>query len=192
MFQRKRDDTLVSTIERDYGIDLHARSDMKLGTLLTERGFESLSQLLKAYHGRLTTHACRRRVFISFHKEDQGLKAGLTLMSFNPNVEVSFYDVSLKERIRSENLTYVRARLRQLINACSVVLCLVGNGTGWRDWVEWELATAVQLGKGLCGVRLTGTYGRFPEQLGTTGALTVDWEPTEIVRAIECAAARRS
>jgi hypothetical protein len=192
MFQRRRDDTQVKTIEREYGVDLRARGDMKLATLLEERGFESLTQFLKAYHGRLTAHARRRRIFISFHKEDQGQRAGLTLMSWNRNVDISFYDVSLKERIKSENLTYVRSKLRDLIGGCSVVVCLVGNGTAWREWVDWELSTAVRLGKGICGVRLKGTYGRFPAQLTRIGALTVEWEPQEIVRAIECAAARRS
>jgi hypothetical protein len=54
MFRTTRDDTRIKTIEARYGIDLHARGDAKLGNLLEQRGFESLTQLVKAYRGELT------------------------------------------------------------------------------------------------------------------------------------------
>jgi hypothetical protein len=46
-FQKKRSDTKVGTIEKTYGKDFGVRSDKKLGTYLKEKGFNSLSQLLK-------------------------------------------------------------------------------------------------------------------------------------------------
>jgi hypothetical protein len=45
--REKRSDTLVRTIERKYNVDLQARSDMKLGNLLKEKGLPSLSKLIK-------------------------------------------------------------------------------------------------------------------------------------------------
>jgi len=42
----KRDDTLVRTIEKKYGRDFGVRGDMELGTLLEERGYKSLNDLL--------------------------------------------------------------------------------------------------------------------------------------------------
>lgn len=114
MFRQKRDDTLVSNIEKMYGIDLRARGDMQLGNLLGERGFKSLSQFLDAYRGRLSTHARTRRVFISFHKEDRGQVAGFRLMAHNPNVDIDFYDGSLKERIDSESRSYVKRVVKDM------------------------------------------------------------------------------
>lgn len=46
-FRKKRSDTRVGTIEKRYGKDLGVRSDKKLGTYLKERGYRSLSELLK-------------------------------------------------------------------------------------------------------------------------------------------------
>ena len=192
MFRQKRDDTLVSSIEKAYGIDLCARGDMHLGGLLRERGFASLSQLLDAYRGRLSTHARTRRLFISFHKEDRQKVAGFRLMAHNPNVDIDFYDGSLKERIDSESRSYVKRVIKEMINRCSVVVCLIGNGTAWREWVDWELATALELRKGLCGVRIKETFGRAPDPLRRLGVPVAEWIPQEIIRAIECAAARRS
>ena len=44
---KKRGDTLVGTIEKQYGVDLGHRSDKKLATVLKETGAPSLSKLLK-------------------------------------------------------------------------------------------------------------------------------------------------
>ncbi len=192
MFRRKRDDTMVGTIEQKYGIQLNARSDMLLGNLLEERGFESLSQLLQAYHGRLTYHAKRRRVFLSFHAEDKKQVSGFRLMLKNPNIDMDFYDQGLQEPVNSEQGTYIKKVIRHKIRASSVILCLIGNGTAWRDWVDWELKTAISLGKGVCGARLKQSYGRTPPILKEIGAPIARWDVHEIITTIECAAARRS
>src|SRR5580700_6775696 len=170
MFRSTRDDTLIRTIEARYGIDLHARGDTKLGNLLAGRGFDCLTQLLKAYRGELTYHACKRRVYLSFHVEDLAQVRGFRLMARAPNLEIDFYDGSLREVINSTRGSYIKQQIRSIIQRTSVVVCLIGNGTAWRDWVDWELETAVELGKGVCGVRLKGSVGRTPEVLGRMGA----------------------
>lgn len=48
----KRDDTLVTTIEKKYDRDFGVRSDMHLGTLLEQTGKDSLHDLLKSKLGR--------------------------------------------------------------------------------------------------------------------------------------------
>lgn len=192
MFRKKRDDTTVGSIERQYGINLNARTDMLLGNLLRERGFESFSQLLKAYRGGLYEHAKRRRVFLSFHAEDKQQIQGFRLMIGNPRVSLDIYDEGLQEAINSERSPYVKQRIRPKIEAASVLLCLIGNGTAWRDWVDWELNTALEMRKGICGVRLKGSRGRTPPLLKEIGAPIAQWDVQQIIAAIECAAARRS
>lgn len=46
-FRQKRKDTQMGTIEQMYGKDFGVRSDKKLGSYLKERGYDSLSKLLK-------------------------------------------------------------------------------------------------------------------------------------------------
>lgn len=46
-FHARRSDTQIGTIEKQYNIDLGVRSDMKLGNFLEEKGYPSLSKLLK-------------------------------------------------------------------------------------------------------------------------------------------------
>jgi hypothetical protein len=109
MFRSTRDDTLIKTVEARYGIDLHARADAKLGNLLEKRGFESLTQLLKAYRGDLTYHACKRRIYLSFHVEDLPRVRGFRLMARAPNLEIDFHDGSLREVIDSTRGSYIKA-----------------------------------------------------------------------------------
>src|SRR5262245_13027317 len=98
-FRTKRSDTKVASIKATYGINLNARGDMLLGNLLEERGFENLSQLLAAYRGRLNYHPRKRRLFLSFHAEDRPRVQGFRLMSMNQNVDLDFYDGSLRVAI---------------------------------------------------------------------------------------------
>src|SRR5260370_26727468 len=165
MFRSTRDDTLIKTVEDRYGIDLHARGDAKLGNLLEKRGFESLTQLLKAYRGGLTYHASKRRIYLSFHVEDLAQVRGFRLMSRAPNLEIDFYDGSLREVINSTRGSYIKQQIRSIIQRTSVVVCLIGNGTAGREWVDWELRTAFELGKGICGIRLKDSRGITPESI---------------------------
>ena len=47
-FRRKRGDTKMGTIEKIYGKDFGVRSDKKLRKYLKEKGYSSLSELLKS------------------------------------------------------------------------------------------------------------------------------------------------
>jgi hypothetical protein len=183
---------MIGTIEREYKIHLNARSDMLLDNLLHERGFESFSQLLDAYFGRATEHAKKRRVFLSFHAEDMQQVQGFRLMGLNKSVGVDFYDKSLDEAVDSENSTYIKKVLSEKIWASQIVVCLIGNGTAWRDWVDWELRKAQEFHRGICGVRLKESRGRRPPFLDQIGAPVARWDMNEIVSAIEEAAAKRS
>lgn len=192
LFRQKRGDTRVDSIEAQYNVDLNARGDALLGNLLDDRGFESLSQLLTAYRGRATSLARRRRLFLSFHAEDRQQVQGFRLMAHNPSLNFDFLDASIRAPVDSDDAAYVRQVIRGKIEHASIVLCLIGDGTAWRDWVDWELTTGRELGKGLCGVRLKGSRGRTPDLLAALGSPIARWDLDEIVAAIECAAARRS
>ena len=46
LLRDKRDDTHIGTIEKQYGVDLDARSDMHLGNYLEEHKIKSLNDLI--------------------------------------------------------------------------------------------------------------------------------------------------
>lgn len=192
MIRRKNSNTKVENVEKAYDIDLNSRGDMKLGNLLRKRGFDSQSQLVKAARGQLKEPARQRRLFLSFHYEDRNQVNGFRLLAYNENSPIDFYDGSVRSAVNSDQSGYLRRVIQEKIKKCSVVVCLIGDGTAWRDWVDWELDTALRLGKGICGVRLKESRGKAPDILVQIGAPIASWNPEAIVAAIECAAARRS
>jgi hypothetical protein len=46
--RQKRGDTLVGTMEEQYGVDFHCRSDMRLNTLRREVGLTGIRELVGA------------------------------------------------------------------------------------------------------------------------------------------------
>jgi len=46
-FRKKRSDTKIGTIEKKYGKDFGVRSDKKLGSYLKQKGYSSLSEILR-------------------------------------------------------------------------------------------------------------------------------------------------
>src|SRR5262249_21318303 len=102
-------------------------------------------------------------------------------------------DGSLRETINSERGSYIKQQIRAIIQRTSVLVCLIGNGTAWRDWVDWELETAFSLGKGICGIRLKDSGGQAPQLLRRIGAPIARWgDVGGFISVIEAAAARRS
>jgi hypothetical protein len=192
MFRQLRGDTRVDTVEARYHINLNSRGDALIGNLLADRGFDSLTQLLTAYRGGATDFSRRRRLFLCFHAEDRPQIQGFRLMAKNPNLDFDFVDDSVRAPINSENATYVKQVIREKIRRASILVCLIGNGTAWRDWVDWEIRTSQEMGKGICGVRLKESRGRVPALLREIDAPVAKWNLDEIVAAIECAAAKRS
>jgi len=190
MIRKKRIDTKVGSVEVKYGIDLNARSDMLLGNLLRKRGFESQSQLLKAARGKQSAHQRRRRVFFSFHAEDYAQVQGLRLLAHSPHNNLDFRCKNFFTPIQSDRESVIKKHIERFLKRAEVLVCIVGNGTGWRDWVDWEINKAKEMGIGICAIRLENTRGRFPESL--YGAIVSGASPSSIIAAIEHAAARRS
>jgi hypothetical protein len=44
---KKRGDTRIGTVEKEYNVDLGVRSDMRLDNFLEQKGYDSLKQALR-------------------------------------------------------------------------------------------------------------------------------------------------
>ena len=77
-------------------------------------------------------------------------------MARAPNLDIEFYDGSLRDIINM-NGSDIKRQIRSIIQRASIIVCLIGNGTAWREWVEWEAENSHDLHKGLCGIRLKDT-----------------------------------
>jgi hypothetical protein len=192
MFRLKRSDALVSSVEATYNLSFNVRSDARIGNLLSTRGFDSVTQLVKAARGGLTQHARPRNVFLSFHRDDLAQVTGFRLMMQNRHIRLSISDEENRWPVSSIQASYIKRALKQRIESVDVLICMIGNGTAWREWVDWEIQTALFARKGICGIRLKNSRGRVPPLLKTIGAPIASWNVSSMTAAIECAAALRT
>ena len=93
--------------------------------------------------------------------EDKKKVDGLRLAAWNPNVELEFYDESVRIAYKSENAAYIRSRIREKITRSSVAIGLLGHNTHRSEWVDWELKTAREMGKKIVLMGLPNGPGRL-------------------------------
>jgi hypothetical protein len=121
----------------------------------------------------------RKTVFISFdYDNDAHYKNMLLAWDKNKEFDFELYNGSLKEAINSQNATYIKTKIRPLINKASHLLCIVGKQSASSDWINWEIQTAVDAKKKLIGVKIE-KVNESPQPLlknGATWALSFNFE----------------
>ncbi len=130
-----------------------------------------------------------RRIFLSFDSDDLNLVNLFRGQAANPNLEIDFYDGSLKDGIDSQNADYIKSKIRPKIQNASVTVCLLGSNTHTSKWVDWELIVSQDAGNGIVGVRLHSSASDIPpSRLSRLNGIIVNWNQEQINNAIEKAA----
>lgn len=77
-----------------------------------------------------------RNFFVSYH-HDNDQKYVKALRKFKQGMKVA--DYSLKEDISEYTDDEIYTIIRNKMRACSVTIVLIGERTGHRKWIDWEL-----------------------------------------------------
>jgi hypothetical protein len=129
----------------------------------------------------------RRQVFTSFEYSDLMYATLPEAWSANENDDFGFYRERLRVAVSSRDADYIKSRLRPKIRRAIVLLCLIGDKTAQSSWVNWEIATAKEEGKGLVGVLIKPGLPR-PREIRNARAVFVPYRKAKIQRAIDWAA----
>lgn len=130
-----------------------------------------------------------RRIFISFQHDDINQAKGFNLLRWNPNVPVEFVGRHLLSPVDSTNKEYIQAKIREMLEGASVAVVLIGQRTAESDWVDYEIRTAAERGKGVLGIRLKGAENaEIPPALKEVNAKVISWNPDDFADEIERAA----
>ncbi len=135
------------------------------------------------------------KVFVSFDFEhDRQYKYTLNMWDGNDNIDFRFDDKSSSE-INSWNIDRIKAALTMKIKEADAVLVIVGRYAnsyhkdaaliGKRNWQNWEIAKAKELGKKLIGVKLDSSYSSPDELLGSGASWAYSFTKDSIVRALK-------
>lgn len=121
----------------------------------------------------------KKKVCISFdYENDRHYKSLLAAWDANSNFEFSFNDRTPAE-INSNDYSRVKAVITQRINSATYLLVIVGEHAndvhprkdeiGDRNWLNWEINKAKELGKKLVSVKINSSY-KSPTALLNSGA----------------------
>src|SRR5689334_10962078 len=103
--------------------------------------------------------ADKKVVFVSFdYDNDRNYKNLLLAWDKNQEFDFELYDGSLKDAIDSTNASYIKSKIRPLIENATHLLCIVGEKCSTNKWIEWEVQTAVDKKKKLIGVKIEKSY----------------------------------
>lgn len=96
---------------------------------------------------------------------------------------VNFEEVPPHAPINSTNTGYIRLILRDRIRHSDVVIGLAGLYASYSDWMQWELDTAIELGKPILGVVPWGQL-HVSREVSDRADKIVNWNTESIVAAI--------
>ena len=126
-------------------------------------------------------------VFISHHGKDddhlQALKAKLA--GRGCELRNSSVDSTKPNNANSED--YIKQVLSERISWAGTFICLIGYETYNREWVEWEIEQAKEMGKKIIGVFVYGAAqdAEVPEGIRLYSDAILAWQIDKIADAIE-------
>lgn len=148
---------------------------------------EKVRQKLSASTGDGSPH-----VFISFAYEDVDEVNLLRGQAKNEKTELQFDDYSVKEPYDSVNAEYIKRKIREKIDRCSVTVVYLSEYTASSDWVNWEISESIKRNKGVVGVYTGDKPPPLPQAMkDVPAAQVVRWGHEALVKAIGQAARNR-
>lgn len=123
-----------------------------------------------------------RRVFISFHIEDEAQVNLLRQQAKDKKYDIEFIDYSVKEPFDNKWKT----RCTERIKRSSVFICMIGPETYKREAVLWEINKAYELGKKVIGIRIYRDKShKIPKPLVENNAKITYWNLEDIANELE-------
>lgn len=144
-------------------------------------------QLMEAAKGDVSRH-----VFISFDHEDLNEVNLLRGQAKNDKVDLQFDDHSVKEPFDSTNADYIKRKIREKIDRCSVTVVYLSDKTASSKWVNWEIEESIKRGKGVIGVyKGDKAPTNVPSAFQQNDCKAMKWEHIKLMQAIEDASIKR-
>ncbi len=134
-------------------------------------------------------------VFVSFdYDNDKHYKYLLEAWNNNPKFKFVFDDGTPQE-IDSNNVGRIKAALTSKIKDATHTLVIVGKNAndmhrkssliGYRNWINFEVAKSVELGKRIAAVKLDRSYTSPDELSGASASWAYSFTEANIIKALE-------
>lgn len=105
------------------------------------------------------------------------------LLNDRPYFYAEYEEVPPHESINSNNANYIKSVIRSKISESDVVIGMAGMYGSYSPWMEWEIDTAIALGKPVIAVIPWGQE-RVSAKISSKANRIVRWNTESIVAAI--------
>jgi len=103
-----------------------------------------------------------KRIFISYCERDKDYREGFEGLLQNPNSRLRAIPISSREDKRSEGKEAVDNYIKKMIKESDIVICLIGDDSHNRPWLEREIELAISMNKKIIGVQIKDKKGAPP------------------------------
>lgn len=93
------------------------------------------------------------------------------------------YSVPLIKPIDAKSKTELKEKIKNRISLCSCITILSGMYVAYSEWIDYEIDTAVTLGKPIIGVKPWGQE-RTPTKVQNNADVMVGWNSSSVIDAI--------
>lgn len=127
-----------------------------------------------------------KNVFISHHSKDEKNIEKFKSLLEKKGYQIKNSSIDSSKPNFAKNEEYVKRLLRMRIHWAGTFICLIGEETHEREWVDWEIEQANKKGKRIVGVYIKGAEeADVPQNFQKYGDALVTWESDKIIGAIE-------
>lgn len=93
------------------------------------------------------------------------------------------YSVPLSKPLDVKTKRELKEKIRSRISLCSCVIILSGMYVSYSEWIDYEIDTALELGKPIIGVKPRGQE-RIPTKVSNNADVMVGWSSASVVQAV--------
>lgn len=93
------------------------------------------------------------------------------------------YSVPLSKPLDTKTKNELKEKIKNRIASCSCVIILSGMYVSYSEWIDYEIDTAVELGKPIIGVKPWGQE-RIPKKVQDNADVMIGWNFESVVSAV--------
>lgn len=93
------------------------------------------------------------------------------------------YSVPITRPLSVSGVNDLKQKIRNRISLCSCVIILSGMYVAYSDWIDFEIDTAVAMGKPIIGVKPWGQE-RIPTKVQNNASILIGWNSASVVDAV--------
>lgn len=93
------------------------------------------------------------------------------------------YSVPITRPLTVSGVNELKQKIRNRISLCSCVIILSGMYVAYSDWIDFEIDTAVSMGKPIIGVKPWGQE-RIPTKVQDNADIMIGWNSNSVVDAV--------